>query len=65
MVIEWSDEDDAYIVVVPELPGCITRGSTYREAVQQAEDAIESWLDAARAYDRPIPEPKLFAGSSL
>ncbi len=26
MVIEWSDEDEAYIVTVPELPGCITHG---------------------------------------
>jgi predicted RNase H-like HicB family nuclease len=63
MTIEWSDEDDAFIVTVPELPGCITHGATYAEAVQQGEDAIGSWLDAARAGGRPIPAPKLFAGA--
>lgn len=63
MIIEWSDEDDAFIVTVPELPGCITHGATYAEAVQQGEDAIESWLDAARAGGRPIPDPRLFVGA--
>lgn len=63
MIIEWSDEDDAFIVTVPELPGCITHGATYAEAVQQGEDAIESWLDAARAGRRPIPDPRLCAGA--
>ena len=34
MIIQWSDEDNAYIVTVPELPGCQTHGETYEEAVQ-------------------------------
>lgn len=63
MVIEWSDEDNAYIVTVPELPGCRTHGATHREAIQQGEDAIESWIDAARAWGDPVPEPRLFAMS--
>ena len=61
MIIEWSDEDEAYIVTVPELPGCLTHGATYAEAVKHGEDAIESWIDAARAWGRPIPEPKVYA----
>jgi predicted RNase H-like HicB family nuclease len=64
MIIEWSDEDAAYIVTVPELPGCITHGASYAESVKQGEDAIESWIDAARAWGRPIPEPKVFAHQS-
>jgi predicted RNase H-like HicB family nuclease len=64
MIIEWSDEDDAYVVTVPELPGCITHGSTYEEAVKQGRDAIESWVDAARAWGRPVPPPRVFAGSA-
>lgn len=64
MVIEWSDEDDAYIVTVPELPGCMTHGATHVEAVQQGEDAIESWLDAAIAWGRPIPEPRVVQHSA-
>lgn len=62
MVIQWSDEDEAYIVTVPELPGCITHGATYEEAVKQGLDAIESWIDANRAWGRPIPAPRVFTG---
>lgn len=62
MVIQWSDDDDAYIVLVPELPGCITHGATYEEAVRQGQDAIESWIEANRAWGKPIPAPRVFAG---
>jgi predicted RNase H-like HicB family nuclease len=55
MVIEWSDEDQVYIVTVPELPGCMTHGRTYEEAAHQGQDAIESWIDAARADGDSIP----------
>ncbi len=61
MVIEWSDEDHMFIVTVPELPGCKTHGATYEEAVQQGRDAVESWLDAARAWGKPIPQPHVAA----
>jgi predicted RNase H-like HicB family nuclease len=61
MIIEWSEEDRAFIVTVPELPGCMTHGATYAEAVRQGEDAIATWLDTARAYGDPIPAPRLFA----
>lgn len=59
MVIRWSEEDNAYIVVVPELPGCITHGETYEEALQQGKDAIESWIDANKYWGRPIPKPRV------
>jgi predicted RNase H-like HicB family nuclease len=62
MRIEWSDEDQAFIVTVPELPGCRTHGSTYDEAVRQGRDAIESWIDARRASGRPIPAPLVYVG---
>ena len=41
MIIQWSNEDQAYIVTVPELPGCKTHGETYEKAVKQAKYAIE------------------------
>lgn len=59
MIIEWSDEDHAYIVTVPELPGCVTHGDTYEEAVRQGQDAIESWIDVARELGRPVPAPRI------
>ncbi len=61
MVIEWSDEDKASIVTVPELPGCVTLGETYEKAIQQGQDAIDSWLDAQYASGCPIPPPRIYA----
>lgn len=61
MIIKWSDEDQAYIVTVPELPGCKTHGATYEEAVSQGKDAIESWIMDALADNEPIPLPQKYA----
>lgn len=60
MVIEWSDEDQAFVVTVPELPGCKTHGETYEEAVSQAQDAITSWITARQLSGRPIPAPRRY-----
>ena len=59
MNIQWSNEDQAYIVTVPELPGCRTHGDTYEEAVKQGQDAIESWIMAALADNDPVPAPRI------
>jgi len=58
LIIYWSREDDAFVVEVPELPGCMTDGKTYREAVANAEVVIQEWIDTAREIGREIPEPK-------
>lgn len=58
MVIHWSREDHAFIVEVPELPGCMADGGTYSEAVANAETIIREWIDTARELGREIPEPK-------
>ncbi len=58
MIIYWSDEDDAFVVEVPELPGCAADGRTYAEAVANAETVIGEWIDTARELGRPIPQPK-------
>ncbi len=63
MIIQWSDEDQAYIVTVPELPGCKTHGDTYEEAVRQGQDAIESWIMAAHASHWPVPPPKIYVAA--
>ncbi len=44
MIIQWHEPDKVFVVTVPELPGCRTHGRTYEEAVQQGQDAIETWL---------------------
>lgn len=61
MLIQWSDEDQTYIVTVSELLGCRTHGDTYEQAVQQGQDAIESWIMVAKELNRPIPSPNMYA----
>ncbi len=61
MDIRWSDEDHAFIVTVPELPGCKTHGFTYEEAVRKGQDAIETWIDGAREDGDPLPAPRAYA----
>ncbi len=58
MVIYWSDADEAFVVEVPELPGCMADGSSYQEAVVNAERVIQEWIDIAQEERRPIPAPK-------
>lgn len=58
MIIYWSDEDNAFIVEVPELPGCMADGQTYQEAVANAETIIQEWIETAKDLGHPIPEPK-------
>lgn len=57
MIIQWDERDNIYVVNVPELPGCMTHGKTYEEALQQGQDAIESWITVAKELWRPIPPP--------
>lgn len=58
MIIYWSEEDQAYIAEVPELPGCIADGLSYQEAVINAERVITEWIQTAIDLGRNIPEPK-------
>lgn len=58
LIIYWSQEDNAFIVEVPELPGCMADGRTYQEAVANVEIIIQEWLDTARELGNPIPEPR-------
>jgi predicted RNase H-like HicB family nuclease len=60
MLIQWSQEDQAYIVTVPELPGCKTHGKSYKKAVKQAQEVIELWIDVNEELGRPIPSPQLY-----
>ena len=53
----WSDEDEGYIAVVPDLPGCSAFGNTPEEAVREIGDATLAWIEACRAAGDPIPAP--------
>lgn len=58
LVIYWSKADEAYIVEVPELPGCLADGATYEEALANVRVIIREWIETATELGRPIPKPK-------
>ena len=58
ILIFWSDEDQAYIAEVPELPGCLAHGETAEKALANAQEAIELWISTANEFGDAIPEPK-------
>ncbi len=58
MIIWWSKDDNAYVVDVPELPGCMAHGSTRQAAIRNAEDAIKFWIKTAKQDGLEIPQPR-------
>jgi predicted RNase H-like HicB family nuclease len=58
IIIYWSEEDQAYIAEVPELPGCAADGETYRQALANVEVIIQEWIETAKQLKRDIPQPK-------
>jgi predicted RNase H-like HicB family nuclease len=61
LFVFWSSDDDAFVVEVPDLPGCMAHGTTPADAVAEAEQAIDLWIETARDLGRPIPEPSVRA----
>ena len=57
--IFWSLEDKAFIAIAPDLPGCSAVGDTQAEALEELQDAIEAWCEAAKKAGNAIPEPSL------
>lgn len=58
IILYWSNEDQAFIAEVPELPGCAADGETYQEALQNIEIVMQEWIETAKELGRSIPEPK-------
>jgi len=58
IILFWSDEDDVFIADVPELPGCMAHGKTPEEALKEVRKAIQLWIDTAKEFGDPIPQPK-------
>jgi len=65
IVIEWSAEDQAYVVILPEwadryvMP--VGDGATYEEALASARDALATFIAFAQEDDKPLPAPRIFA----
>ena len=55
VVLYPDHEDGGWVAEIPSLPGCVSQGDTREEALANARDAIESWIDAARSLGREVP----------
>ena len=58
IILYWSDEDQAVIAEVPELPGCAADGETYEDALTNVQTIMDEWIETARDLGREIPKPK-------
>jgi predicted RNase H-like HicB family nuclease len=58
IIIFWSEDDNAYIAEVPELPGCMADGNSYNEVLENIQIVMQEWIDMAKSINRSIPEPK-------
>lgn len=58
IIIHWNEDDKLFIAEVLELSGCMAHGENYDEALKNVKDAIGLWLDTAKEFGDPIPEPK-------
>jgi predicted RNase H-like HicB family nuclease len=58
IIIYWSATDQTYVAEVPELPGCMAHGRTQEVALANANEAIRLWIDTAKEFGDPVPEPK-------
>jgi len=58
LIIYWSERDQAFLVEVPELPGCMADGATREEALKNVETVMAEWMETARRLGRTIPKPK-------
>lgn len=58
VIIYWSEDDQAFIAEVPELPGCMADGQTQDEALASVRTVAEQWIETARDMGRDIPPPR-------
>ena len=63
MSIDWSQEDEAFLVSFPDVPGVMTHGATREEAAERGEEVIVMWLTAMIDAGRPIPPPSPYTTS--
>ena len=64
IVIEWSDEDQCYVVSFPEWSDLLhTHGDTYEQAAQSGREVLDMVIAARQEHGEPLPEPRVFASA--
>lgn len=68
IVIEWSDEDQAYVVLLPEWQDRVyqpvTDGATYEEAARKGQNVLDTLIEQAQQHGEPLPEPRVHVASA-
>jgi len=55
--VYFSEEDEGFIALAPDLSGCSAFGDTADEALRELQLAIKVWIDAATKAGNPVPQP--------
>lgn len=66
IIIQWSDEDQAFVVTLPEFTNVmqpVTHGDTYEEALKNAQEVLELLIESSLEEGNPLPEPKTLGHS--
>ena len=58
ITLYWSNAAAAFVAEVPELPGCMAHGDTQESALKNVNQAMALWIETAKEFGDPIPEPK-------
>jgi predicted RNase H-like HicB family nuclease len=58
MIIQWSEEDSVFVVTLPEFDHCKTHGSTYEEAVKNAEEVLKLLVETYATEGKELPSPQ-------
>ena len=58
IVLCWSSIDGVFVADVPQLPGCMAHGDTREAALDSVNRAMDLWVDTAREFGDPVPEPR-------
>ena len=57
IIVYWSRTDGVFVAEAPELPGCMAHGDTQEAALANVDQAMALWIDTAREFGDPVPEP--------
>jgi predicted RNase H-like HicB family nuclease len=68
MVLQWSEEDQTFLVLFPEWEGVewhmpVSDGETYDKAFKRAKNALEAMVATMKAEGKPLPQPNYFQAS--
>lgn len=56
IILHWSEQDEAFIAEVPDLPGCAADGPTYEDALVRVREIMEIWIEPQKGMGHPIPD---------